>query len=149
LCGHPARVWNGSGAKETSHAALSHSCRRLGASARLGRKRIGTKLPSSLGVPGLATVAESLEPKATDASRTQNVKNNLPSRKGLPRTVRRDLRRFAAAGSHQRLAMRHLSQRDNDEYEKEPLLKELRRQENQSTPPADQAARDALFDEFL
>jgi len=93
--------------------------------------------------------AESLEPKATDASRTQNVKNNLPSRKGLPRTARRDLRRFAASGSHQRLAMRHLSQRDNDEYEKEPLLKELRRQENQSTTPADQVARDALFDEFL
>ena len=93
--------------------------------------------------------AESLEPKATDASRTQNVKNNLPSRKGLPRTARRDLRRFAASGSHQRLAMRHLSQRDNDEYEKEPLLKELRRQESQSTTPADQIARDALFDEFL
>jgi hypothetical protein len=47
------------------------------------------------------------------------------------------------------LAMRHLSQRDNDEERKEPLLKELRRQESQSTTPADRAARDALFDEFL
>jgi hypothetical protein len=45
-----------SGVKETSHAVLSHSSQRLGASGRLGRKRIGTKLPSSLGVPGLATV---------------------------------------------------------------------------------------------
>jgi hypothetical protein len=86
--------------------------------------------------------AESVEPKAADARRTQNVKNNLPSRKGSPRTARPDLRRLAAAGSHQRLAMRHLSQRDNDEERKEPLLKELRRQESQSTTPADQIARD-------
>jgi hypothetical protein len=85
-----------------------------------------------------------------DANSTQNVKNNLPSRKGSPRVARPDPRRVSA-GSHQRLAMRHLSQRDKmlDEEKKEPLLKELRRQENQSSTPTDQAARDALFDEFL
>jgi len=60
-----------------------------------------------------------------------------------------DIHRPGHSAAIRREAMRHLSQRDNDEERKEPLLKELRRQENQSTPPADQIARDALFDEFL
>jgi hypothetical protein len=45
--------------KETSHALLSHRGRRLRASGSLGRKRIGAKLPSSLGVPGVAIVCKS------------------------------------------------------------------------------------------
>src|SRR5262249_59650045 len=68
---------------------------------------------SSLGVPGLATVRGKRGAKSYGCKPNTKRKNNLSSRKGLPRTARRDLRRFAAAGSHQRLAMRHLSQRDN------------------------------------
>src|SRR5262245_48690420 len=40
------------------HAPLSHRGGRLRAHGGLGRKRIGTKLPSSLGVPGFAVVCE-------------------------------------------------------------------------------------------
>jgi hypothetical protein len=36
-----------------------------------------------------------------------------------------------------------------DGEKKEPLLKDLLRQENQNSASTDQAARDALFDEFL
>jgi hypothetical protein len=81
--------------------------------------------------------------RAADATSPQNVKH-LP----LPRP---DQRRLSAAGSHQRLARRDVSQRDEmlDQEKKEPSLKELRRQENQSSTPTEQAARDALFDEFL
>jgi len=103
--------------------------------------------------------AEKAEPKATDANSMQNVKDDLPSRKGSLRTARPAPRRPSATGSHQRLALREVSQRDKmldldrmkmpDGEKKEPLLKDLLRQENQNSTSTDQAARDALFDEFL
>src|SRR5262249_17697272 len=97
--------------------------------------------------------AEKVEPKTTD------VNDDLPSRKGSLRTARPAPRRPSAAGSHQRLALRGVSQRDKmldldrmkmpDGEKKEPLLKDLLRQDNQSSASTDQASRDALFEEFL
>jgi hypothetical protein len=90
--------------------------------------------------------------RPTGGNSTQNVKNNLPS-------PRPDPRRRLVAESHQQLTLRGFSERDKmldldrmkmpDGEKKEPLLKDLRRQENQSSTSTDQASRDALFDEFL
>jgi hypothetical protein len=92
--------------------------------------------------------------ESRDANSTQNVKNNLPSQKGSVRIPRPDPRRLSAVESQQQLALRRLSERDKmlDQEKEEPLFEELwhgQRQENQSTTPIDQAARDALFEEFL
>jgi hypothetical protein len=78
----------------------------------------------------------------------QSVKNNLPSQKGSPHIAQPDPRRLSAAESHQRLSDRKLL----DQEKVEPLVKEFRqeqRQENRSSTRTEQAARDALFDEFL
>jgi hypothetical protein len=82
------------------------------------------------------------------------MKNNLPSQKGSLRIPRPDPRRLSAADPHQQLTLRHLSERRKmlDAEKEEPLSGELRqeqRQENQSSTPTDQAARDNLFDEFV
>jgi hypothetical protein len=82
--------------------------------------------------------------RATDATSTQNARNNLPS-------SRRDQRKLSAAQSQQGVARRDVDKM-LDQEKKEAALKELRqeqRQENQRSTPADQAARDALFDDFL
>jgi hypothetical protein len=94
------------------------------------------------------------ESKATEANSAQNMKNNLPSQKGSLRIPRPDPRRLSAADPHQQLALRRPSQRGKmlDTEKEEPLPRELRqeqRQEDQSSAPTDQAARDNLFDEFV
>src|SRR5262249_17947387 len=120
LCGHPAGVWNNWGEKETSMLRCRLAAGGLALLPALVVNASAQNCPLPWTCQDSQPSAESVEPKATDARRTQNVKNNLPSRKGSPRTARPDLRRLAAAGSHQRLAMRHQSQRDNDEERKEP-----------------------------
>ena len=76
-----------------------------------------------------------------DAASTQNARNILPS-------SRRDQRKLSAAQSQQRVARRDVDKM-LDQEKKEPALKELRRQENQSSTSTEQAVRDALFDEFV
>jgi len=78
---------------------------------------------------------------AMDAASTQNARNILPS-------SRRDQRKLSAAQSQQRVARRDVDKM-LDQEKKEPALKELRRQENQSSTSTEQAVRDALFDEFV
>jgi hypothetical protein len=118
---------------------------------------------------GSRSSAEEVEPKGTDANSTQDVKNNSPSQKALLHVARPDPRRLSAAESHHnspsqngslhvarrdprrlsaqshQLALRRLSQKE------EPSFKEIQQgqHEKQSSTPTDQAARDALFDEFL
>ncbi len=71
---------------------------------------------------------EKVKPNARGyANVRHNVKTNLSSQKGLPRIDRGKLL---------------------DEEKVEPLIKE-QRQENRGNTRTDQAARDALFDEFL
>jgi hypothetical protein len=79
--------------------------------------------------------------RAMDAASTQNARNILPS-------SRRDQRKLSAAQSQQRVARRDVDKM-LDQEKKEPALKELRRQENQSSTSTEQAVRDALFDEFV
>ena len=57
--------------------------------------------------------AEKVEPKATDVNSMRNIQDDLPSRKGSLRTARPAPRRPSAAGSHQRLALREVSQDRN------------------------------------
>lgn len=88
---------------------------------------------------------ERVERKTTFQS--TNVKNDSPSQKGSLRIARPDPRRVSVADSHQRLALRHLSQpakmvdQDKDESSLEP--RQGQQQENQNT------ANQILFDEFL
>jgi hypothetical protein len=81
----------------------------------------------------------SVKPGDTDANLTHNAKNHLPTL---------DQRRAPSARSQQRLARRD-TDKMLDGQKKEPTLKELRRQENQSSRSTEQAARDALFGEFV
>src|SRR5262249_4438803 len=128
-------------------------CRRIAAVgvALLVASVVNVSAQSSLFPWAWQEFAEKAEPKATDANSMQNVKDDLPSRKGSLRTARPAPRRPSATGSHQRLALREVSQRDKmldldrmkmPDGEKEPLLKDLLRQENQNSTSTDQAARD-------
>jgi hypothetical protein len=81
---------------------------------------------------------------------TQNMKpqNNVTSQKGSLHSTRSDPRRLSAAQPRQQLSLSSQRVKMLDQEKQEPLFKEPRKG-NQSSPRTDQAARDALFDEFL
>jgi hypothetical protein len=95
-------------------------------------------LPWGCEEPGLS---RSVKPSASGANLTRNARNHL----SLPPP---DQRRAPPVQSQQRLARRDADKMLDGE-KKEPGPKELRRHENESNMSTEQAARDALFNEFL
>jgi hypothetical protein len=98
----------------------------------------GCLLPWGCEGPGLSG---SVKPRATGANLTRNTRNHL----SLPPP---DQRRASPLRSQQRLARRDADKMLDGE-KKEPASKELRRHENESNTSTEQAARDALFNEFV